>query len=243
VDSEIRQRLTWVKLDDETHDAGFVCRRCGISRLTLCTWLQRYQALGEAGLVSQSRRPKTSPRRKVVAAEEVWILALRHERHLGARRIQHELARLHACHLSLETIQKVLGAHHEPPLRRPRRPLQPQRYAQDLPWERVKVDTYKIAPGRYQDTAADDRTRYVVIAVLDRRTAADTLRFLEQVREEMPFPIQRFQTDNRREFTAYRVQDTLKEWRLTGRPIRPRSLHLNGKGEWARVQSWPSLGP
>ncbi|MGJ0483503.1 MAG: IS481 family transposase, partial [Methylomicrobium sp.] len=29
---EIQQRLHWVNLYAQTRDAGFVCRRCGISR-------------------------------------------------------------------------------------------------------------------------------------------------------------------------------------------------------------------
>ncbi|EIC1821710.1 IS481 family transposase, partial [Escherichia coli] len=32
---EIQQRLQWVKLYETSGDAGFVCRRCGISRPTL----------------------------------------------------------------------------------------------------------------------------------------------------------------------------------------------------------------
>lgn len=50
----------------------------------------------------------------------------------------------------------------------------------------------------------------------------------------MPFPIQRFHTDNGHEFTAYDVQDLLTNWGIKFRPICPASLHLNGKVE--RVQ-------
>ncbi|WP_158683987.1 helix-turn-helix domain-containing protein, partial [Pseudoalteromonas sp. T1lg10] len=38
---EIQQRLTWIKLYEETNDAGLVCRRCGISRPTLRKWWKR----------------------------------------------------------------------------------------------------------------------------------------------------------------------------------------------------------
>ena len=50
----------------------------------------------------------------------------------------------------------------------------------------------------------------------------------------MHFPVQRFQTDNGREFTAYAVQDLLADYSIKFRPIRPRNPHLNGKVE--RVQ-------
>ncbi len=35
MDRDIQQRLQWVKLYEQSGDAGFVCRRCGISRPTL----------------------------------------------------------------------------------------------------------------------------------------------------------------------------------------------------------------
>ena len=53
MDREIRQRLGWVKLYEETGNAGLVCRRCGISRPTLRKWWRRYQEAGEDGLRSQ----------------------------------------------------------------------------------------------------------------------------------------------------------------------------------------------
>ena len=49
---EIQQRLVWVKLFEETNDAGLVCRRCGISRPTLGKWWKRYSEQGIDGLSS-----------------------------------------------------------------------------------------------------------------------------------------------------------------------------------------------
>lgn len=58
--------------------------------------------------------------------------------------------------------------------------------------------------------------------------------FLECLVDEMPFPIQRIQTDRGTEFTAYKVQDRLLEWGIKFRPVRPASPHLNGKVERAQ---------
>ncbi|VAX00250.1 Transposase [hydrothermal vent metagenome] len=74
---EIKQRLQWVRLYEETEDAGFVCRRCGISRPTLRKWWRRYKSLGIEGLQSQSRRPHRSPNSKIGKNEEKLILKLR----------------------------------------------------------------------------------------------------------------------------------------------------------------------
>ena len=133
---EVKRRLTWIRLYEKTGNAWLVCRRCGISRPTLRKWLRRYAAEGMDGLASKSRRPHRSPKQKVFKEEEEWIVTLRRDRKLGARRIQHELRRLYACSLSLETIHKVLLRHPTPPVRRPKRPLVPKRYSMRLPGER-----------------------------------------------------------------------------------------------------------
>lgn len=191
---EISMRLRWVRMYHETGNAGLVCTRCGISRPTLRKWLRRYQEAGEEGLRSQSRRPLTSPNRKVSDADRATILRLRAERK-GARRIQNELRLNEQRELSLATIHKVLCEASVKPLVRPRRPAQPRRYSRPVPGDRVQMDTMKIARGVYQYTAIDDCSRFRVLAVYPRRNARNTLFFLDRVIEEMPFPIQRIQTD------------------------------------------------
>lgn len=87
----------------------------------------------------------------------------------------------------------------------------------------MQIDTCKIAPGLYQYTAIDDCTRTRVLALYSRRAAANSLPFLEKVVEEMPFPIQRIQTDRGREFFAYKFQERLMEHGIKFRPNKPRS--------------------
>jgi transposase InsO family protein len=65
---------------------------------------------------------------------------------------------------------------------------------------------------------------------LFKRTA-QTLDFPEKV-IEMPFPVQRVQTD-REEFFAYKVQQWLMDSCIKFRPIRPGAPHLNSKAERA----------
>ena len=93
------------------------------------------------------------------------------------------------------------------------------------------MDVCKIAPGFYQYTAIDDCSRYKVLGLFKRRTAVNSITFLEQVVEEMPFPIQRIQKDRGREFFAYKFQELLMEWGIKFRPIKPGFPHLNGKVE------------
>jgi transposase InsO family protein len=244
---DAQTRLGWVRLYEETGNAGVVCRRCGISRPTLRKWWRRYQAEGVAGLEERSRRPRSSPGRKVLECEERLILQLRRERKLGVKRLRIELIRCHGLRLSLDTLHKVLVRHG---LNRQQRPKLKRkgtrRYTRPVPGDRVQLDTCKIAPGLYQYTASDDCSRWQVLALYPDRSAASTLDFLERVRAGMPFPVQRLQTDRGGEFFAYEVQNHLRDWRIKFRPNRPRAPHLNGKVE--RVQRtaleefWPTAG-
>ena len=235
MDDDVKQRLKWVKLYEETHDAGLVCGRCGISRPTLRKWLRRYTAEGEAGLHAYSRRPKRSPNRKVTAQIEQQVLELRQRLNVGVRRLQNELWREYGLRLGLETIHKILRKHEVPPLQQPQRSRAVKRYQKAIPGERVQMDTCKVRPGVYLYTAIDDCSRYLVVGVYARRSAKNTIHFItERVLEEMHFPIQRFQTDNGTEFTAYPVQDLLAAYAIKFRPIRPRTPHLNGKVERAQ---------
>ena len=93
------------------------------------------------------------------------------------------------------------------------------------------MDTCKIGSGLYQYTAVDDCTRYRVLRLYRRRTAANTLDFIDCVLEETPFPIQRFQTDRGREFFAENGQKRFMVYQIKFRPNKPGSPHLNGKVE------------
>lgn len=57
MNKEIKQRLKWIELYEETENAGLVCRRCGISRPAHRKWLNRYKEQGFDGLQGASRRP------------------------------------------------------------------------------------------------------------------------------------------------------------------------------------------
>lgn len=232
MDEKIRARLGWVELYIETKDAGFVCHRCGISRPTLRKWFRRYQANGLKGLKEQTRRPHTSPNSKITEDIENQIVSMRKKRKLGCKRICNEMLRLHDVSISAPTVQKVLDRNDLGSLpNRVRKRKFPIRYNRPISGDRVQMDVCKISAGLYHYAAIDDCSRYKVVGLYPRRTAANTIDFLERVIEEMPFSIQRIQTDRGREFFAYKVQEWLQEYSIKFRPVKPRSPHLNGKIE------------
>jgi transposase-like protein len=65
-----------------------ICRELGVSRTTAYAWLRRYQEGGPMGLVSRSRRPKTSP----TATPEDVIQAVLEERDRSPTRGPRKLA-------------------------------------------------------------------------------------------------------------------------------------------------------
>ena len=230
-----RRRRSWIEAYRAVGDAGAVCRRFGVSRPTLRKWLGRFELEGEAGLRARSRRPHRSPALKVGETQETLILGIRRERRLGVKRIRNELQRLHAVRLSAATIHEVLARHglnNLPTRQRTRH--KPKRYDRPVPGDRVQMDTCKIRPGVYQFTAIDDCSRYLVAGLARRRSAAATLTFLDQVLEEMPFSVQRVQTDRGTETFAEEVQRRLMDETIRFRPIPARSPHLNGKVERAQ---------
>lgn len=231
MENGVKARLRWVNLYLEIGDAGYVCNRCGISRPTLRKWVKRYQENGINGLLDQSKQPKSSPNRKIDKKIEDWILVLRKERNLGARRIQTELIRLHSCNLSLSSIHKTLFKNNVKPIKKLHRKKDFKRYQRPIPGDRIQIDTCKIRPGIYQYTAIDDCTRFRVLEIYSRRTADNTLKFLDKMIEEFPFPIQRIQSDRGREFFAEKVQLKMMEYCIKFRPVKPASPHLNGKVE------------
>jgi transposase InsO family protein len=158
-------------------------------------------------------------------------MELRRTRKLGPQLIQAELLRLHDCWLSTATIWKVLTRHNAKPLHR-RHQSKPKRYSRNVPGECVQLDTRKIAPGVYQYTAVDDCTRLRVLGIYPRRTAKNSVHFLEErMLDEFPFPIQRIQTDRGGEFFGTPFQNALRRHCIKFRPNRPRAPHLNGKVE------------
>ena len=232
MDANIKKRLEWVQMYLELGDAGTTCRRCGISRPTLRKWSRRYADLGMKGLEEHSRCPISVEPHKLTPQTKRLVLDMRQTRNLGHRRIQSELKRLHEISLSVASIDKIFKQAQAKVLlrRRPGRKHN-RRYNKEIPGERVQMDVCKIAPGHYQYTAVDDCTRCRVLALYSRQNAKNTVDFIDRVVEELPFPIQRAQTDRGSEFFATKVQLHLKQYGIKFRPNKPRAPYLNGKVE------------
>lgn len=228
----LKARRTWVETYRQTGNAGLTCRRCGISRPTLRKWARRFEADGESGLRSKSRRPHKTADSKRTAALSDRVLTLRRERNLGSKRLQAELLRIDGVRLSTSTLHRVLADADVKPLVRPKRPRYPKRYNRPTAGDRVQIDSMKVMDGLIQFTAIDDCTRMRVLGLYPDKTSASAAHFFEErVLKEMPFSIERVQSDRGGEFIGADFMGTLRKHKVKLRPIRPRSPHLNGKVE------------
>ena len=69
---------------------------------------------------------------------------------------------------------------------------------------------------------------YMVIWLFKQKTTANTSQFFIQVIEEIPFPIQRIQTDRDRKFFAHSIQKFMMKNRIKLRSIKPCLPQSNG---------------
>jgi Integrase core domain. len=103
---------------------------------------------------------------------------------------------LYGVSISTATVHKILKKTNKQYLKLKRYYRKRQtRYNRPIPGDRVQMDVCKIAPRIYQYTAIDDCSRFKVLQLFPRRTAINTLKFLDTVLEQMPFAIQYIQTD------------------------------------------------
>ncbi len=90
--SRMDARLEFVMLASvEGANVRHLCRRFGISPTTGYKWLDRWRSAGMKGLGEQSRRPRHSPRRSLVAIEEAVLTVRTEHPAWGGRKIARRL--------------------------------------------------------------------------------------------------------------------------------------------------------
>src|SRR5215211_1663449 len=176
-----------------------IAHEMGVSRTTAYRWWDRYQQLGQAGLVDRPSIPAHSPRRTAASLEQ-RILGLRRRERLGPARIAARLG------LPASTVHRVLvrhGCNRLAWLDRPTgRPI--RRYEHPRPGDLVHLDVKKLgripsggghrvhgradgvanrradrSAGGYDDlhAAVDDHSRLAYVEVLGDERAQTRARF------------------------------------------------------------------
>lgn len=233
----------------------------GISRRTVCKWLARWRAGGEAGLHDRTSRPTRSPN-KLAAGCEKAIVHLRRTFLMPAYGI--------AVHLGLaySTVCRYLQKH---VLSRKRDILpspKPHRYERKTPGELIHIDIKKLGKingvghrihgdrtrgngsgWEYLHVAIDDHSRLAYSEVLPDETGDTSLHFAHnavQWFEHHGIKTQRIMTDNGVGYKK-RYKNHLESWGIKHITTKPYTPKTNGKAErfirtsleeWAYVQPY-----
>jgi len=208
-------RLKWLGHYKKHKNAKVTCRRFGISRSTLYKWLKRYTERGPVGLEDLSRAPRRHRVSKIPWQTVDLIVSIRKEQPAWSKhKISVILARDHGIELSASTVGRVLkrkGLYDERVSRKRRKAakrrkkrLRAERWMKDaFPGCLIQIDTKHLRfAGKkfYQFTAIDCFSRVAFSRVFASASSACAERFLEELKEYMPFFLVALQTDNGSEF-------------------------------------------
>jgi len=251
---EARLRLQWMDYyEAQGRNAAFTCRHFGISRQTFYRWKRRYNPRNLITLESRSHRPRR-PRQPTWSAELAQaVLDLREQYPRWGKDKLVVLLRREGWQVSTSMVGRILrrlkerGVLREPPPNgisarrrlwtRPYAVRKPPGYEVKEPGDLVQVDTLDVRPlpgvVLKQFTARDMVSRWDVVEVGSRATAATATGFLEAILERMPFPVKALQVDGGSEFqAAFEEACQVRSIRLFVLP--PRSPKLNGCVERAQ---------
>jgi transposase InsO family protein len=238
---------------DHGTNARLTCRHFDISPQTFYRWLRRYNPRDLATLEERSRRPHQTRRPTWSPELAQAVQQIREQFPRWGKDKLAPLLRKEGWECSTSMVGRILtrlkerGALVEPVLstvsaRKPRPPRpyavrKPRDYQACQPGDIVQVDTLDLRPlpgvVLKHFTARDVVSRWDVLEVHSRATAATAAAFLDAIQARMPFPVRAIQVDGGSEFqAAFEAECQRRQIRLFVLP--PRSPKLNGHVERAQ---------
>ena len=202
----IKQRYLMVQDYKEHLKITAIAKKYRTSRTTVYRWLKRFNQQGNNGLLDKSHKPK-SPHPKALKPQTTQaILRLRKRTHYGPKRLKFYLSKkgiLVSEHAIYKTLLRYgLSNHYRHKKRRNMRSYRVPYPGHTVQMDTKYLDTKPGFPNRlYQYTATDCFTRLRVIRIYDELSAQNTVRFLQEVIQKLPFKVSTVRTDNGVEFT------------------------------------------
>ncbi len=250
---EAQKRLKWFDYyRSHGENARLTCRYFGISPQTFYRWKRRYDPKHLESLEDKSCRPQhvrqpTTPPELVEA-----VLKLREERPRWGKEKLASLLREEGYQVSSSMVGRIIhrlkerGVLKEPTLNyvsagkrqrlRPYAQRKPKDYKAKEMGDLVQLDTLDIRPlpgvVLKHFTAHDVISRWNVIGVYPRSTAANAVHFLNALERRMPFPLRAIQVDGGAEFEAL-FEEECQRRGIKLFVLPPRSPKLNGGVERA----------
>lgn len=250
---EARQRLKWFDYyNAHDHNARLTCRYFGISHQTFYRWKRRYDPAHLGSLENRSHRPKHVRQPTWTKAEVEAVLSLREEYPRWGKEKLALLLNDRGYTLSISMVGRILsyakkrGILKEPvsnyvsARKRQRKHFyaikKPKDYQARQEGDIVELDTLDIRPlpgvVLKHFTAHDVVSKWDVMDVYTRATAATAARFLKTLVRRMPFPIKAIQVDGGSEFQAV-FEELCQKQGIKLFVLPPRSPKLNGGVERA----------
>ena len=248
-----RQRLKWFDYyQARGNNARLTCRHFDISPQTFYRWKKRYNPRHLQSLEDRSHRPRHL-RQPTYSAELVEaVLRLRGEYPRWGKDKLVVLLRREGFDCSTSTVGRILhklkerGVLKEPipnhisvrkrQRQRPYAIRKPKEYLANKPGDIVEMDTLDVRPLPgvilKHFTAHDVISRWDVVSVHSRATAATATHFLDTLKERMPFPVRAIQVDGGSEFEAI-FEEECRRRGIKLFVLPPRSPKLNGGVERA----------
>jgi putative transposase len=247
-----QQRLKWMDYyEHHGRNASRTARYFGIARKTLWTWRRRYCPHDLSTLEARSRRPRHSRARTWTPELIEAVRALRRQYpRWGKDKLVVLLGRQELT-TSSSTVGRILTdmrrrgrlveplSLHRARTRRRGRPRpyairKPKDYVVQAPGDLLQLDTQEQHPlpgvTLRHFAARDMLSRWDVLAVHSRATAALAETFLDEILTRMPFPVRALQIDGGSEFKAeFEAACERRQLRLFVLP--PKSPKLNGRVE------------
>jgi transposase InsO family protein len=252
---EAKRRLAVIRWHEARGKrVSLTARHFGLSRSTVYDWLRRFERRGAQGLEERSRRPRNVRQPTWSNELEQAVLQLRLEHPRWGKDKLAVLLRQQGFTVSVSMVGRILSQLKRqgrlPPadLRdpwmgsrmqvRPYATRKPRDYVPRAAGDLVQIDSADVRLDHEGHTykhfsARDVISRWDVLGVYSRATAASARDFLEAVIERMPAPVRAVQVDGGSEFRA-EFEEACREKGLRLFVLPPRSPKLNGCVERAQ---------
>ena len=253
ISREAQRRVKWFDYYERNgRNARKTCRHFDISPDTFYRWKKRYNPQNLMTLEDMSHRPKRVRRHTWTPTMEHAVLELReHYPRWGKAKIA-VLLDEKDIKLSVSMVGRIIrhlkehGVLVEPCVNhisarkrqrtRPYAIRKPKDYVAKEPGDIVQLDTLDVRPlpgiGFKQFTARDVISRWDVVGVSSNASATSAARFIESIRERMPFEVKALQIDGGSEFQGV-FEEACEQYGIKLFVLPPRSPKLNGYVERA----------
>ena len=253
ISREAQRRVKWFDYYQRNgRNARKTCRHFDISPDTFYKWKRRYDPRNLVTLEDKSHRPKRVRQHTWTPAMEQAVSELREQYPRWGKAQLAVLLEEQGMKPSVSMVGRILrhlterGVLVEPSInnisarkRQRNRPYairKPKEYVAKEPGDIVQLDTLDVRPlpgvGFKQFTARDIISRWDVLGVSINATATSAAKFIESIRERMPFEVKALQIDGGSEFQGV-FEEACEQYGIKLFVLPPRSPKLNGYVERA----------